>query len=498
LAEDVGIPFYHDLLADADTQVSGAWISGSPSLGYVQGNPTVFIGYHDAGLGLLFDDDVLRVQASAGRNPLNERHLVAADNYFGLGAGDTYTIVWRIFPLASDNYYDFVNVVRDELALNYEIPNHLFIGRPNPNDWDDMSVAERTHFFEQLATPLLSSQPYRKASDGSKYAHGPDIWEDVSGGSVSFIEDCYLPKTAETGLGLKRLLYVDLFLSSQDDAAVLYSDARIIAPGGAHQRYADSDYLYCFFPTLANSWGQRMLDFKAEVVEGYGVEGVYLDTCNYVGSPWTYHEDYWDGYSFLVDRDEGAIESRIGSVALLSRDYRVAFVSDLLAEGRPVVANHPPVTNAFAALPIPHLAEIGELRYAPTAARTHFTSPVVLNTKYVPNDLTIFVSSLLHGALHYTYHEVEAFYAASDIYKKIYPFTPVALQAGTLIGENKIVTCKRGYFGWGDTATFEITCYDFDGYARPHDFQRVIVDGMAFAEITENDGLVVIERTAAP
>ena len=494
LSSDVGIPFYIDFFSQNETPWEDFLLSGRD--GISRSNPTAFMKFNDTGIGVLFDDDVFRAQIGSGEDTSTDQRIHIMNNYFGLGPLQNYTFEWVIYPVSSNDYYDFINIIRKEKNVNYEIKNHIFLGKPMPNDWMKMSDSERRFFFEQGNIYSATAAFWKKASDKNKIAFGPDIWEDCSLAAQQFAWDAKA-NLSSTDLGIKYLLYFDLFMSSEDYASTLYPDSRIINGLGQHKHWANLTYLYRFFPTLTNSWGNRLWDFIPEVIDYYGADGIYLDESTY--DDFTYDEDYWDGYSFETNKTSGLIIKRIGSVELLSKDYRVQYVQNALDRGLYVLANVPPISREFTALKVPRFVEVywpnEWAAYPDVATLTHLSTPIALSTGAYYNDTRYIDTFLDYGALHYPHYYLETFYERSDLYKRMYPFTPIALYSGTLIGENQTITNRVGYFGWDDNSQLTIYYYNYSGDPQPNNFRMVTINGKTFAEIYENNGIVIIERT---
>ncbi len=488
MSEDVGIPFYIDVNAQAPWL--NYYYSGYPNASTIDpGNPTTFVSFSNAGLGIYVKDDVFRTQVGGGRNPnLWDRFMRINNEYFGLGAQDTYTVVWEIYPLSSPDYYDFINVLRYHINFNYPIQNMVALGYPSPNSWANKEIPERTLLFDSLSTEQALSQP-------SSSRHGPALWEpEVPADIASFIQNIFIGKVDETGLDIKQLLYIDLFLSSETDTEQ-YPDSKIINEQGEHAAYTTG--VYGYFPTTTNSFGQKMQEFKTEYIDRFNLDGIYFDESTHSISRFTYAPEYWDGHSFQNNPVEGAIVKRIGNIILLSNDYRVNYVTELLGENLNAAANYPPITRSFSALPIERFGEVGCLNYANTLSRMHLTSPIIYNTDEVNDDSRYIHAALHFGGLHYfsTQH-ISELYQQSDIYQRIYPITPIAIYDGTIIGDTRIITSKRGYFGWGDTSGMTIHTYAWNGVPSPIPTEIVTMNGASYVHIQSNPGIVIIERSS--
>ena len=75
----------------------------------------------------------------------------------------------------------------------------------------------------------------------------------------------------------------------------------------------------------------------------------------------------------------------------------------------------------------------------------------------------------------------------------MYPFTPVELHEGWIVGEERIITKRSGLFGWGDRSRHEVHAYDQNGcalkdFSAPH-IQR---DGANFSSLRLADGWAAV------
>ena len=79
-------------------------------------NPTTFVAREGLGLGMVAMDDVYVVHGSL-HSKENGRAGIQ-DDQFGLGPNASYTMTWSIYPVPSDDYFDFINVLRNDLGVN--------------------------------------------------------------------------------------------------------------------------------------------------------------------------------------------------------------------------------------------------------------------------------------------------------------------------------------------------------------------------------------------
>jgi len=79
-------------------------------------NPTAFVARKGLGLGMLAMDDVYVVHGALYSE--EDGRTGIRDDMFGLAPKASYTMTWAIYPLGSDDYFDFINVVRNDLGVN--------------------------------------------------------------------------------------------------------------------------------------------------------------------------------------------------------------------------------------------------------------------------------------------------------------------------------------------------------------------------------------------
>jgi hypothetical protein len=71
----------------------------------------------------------------------------------------------------------------------------------------------------------------------------------------------------------------------------------------------------------------------------------------------------------------------------------------------------------------------------------------------------------------------------------MFPFTPVELHAGYVIGKERILTNRSGLFGWGDRSNFAAWVYDRKG-RRTEEIKIAAVEraGKTYAEVRIPEG----------
>ena len=71
-------------------------------------------------LGMVCEDDVLRNQATLYCDPEGKGAWLRT-GMLCLPAGGSYTLRWSVYPVASGDYYDFINLVRQDWGSNYTV-----------------------------------------------------------------------------------------------------------------------------------------------------------------------------------------------------------------------------------------------------------------------------------------------------------------------------------------------------------------------------------------
>ena len=100
---------------------------------------------------------------------------------------------------------------------------------------------------------------------------------------------------------------------------------------------------------------------------------------------------------------------------------------------------------------------------------SHLGCPVSLANEHVERAETDIGDSmrrmLMFGGLYLTYGI--KYRTAGNILQDLYPFTPVELHCGYVIGKEKIITCSSGTYSFGDRSALAVRYYDNSGFHLP-------------------------------
>ena len=518
------------------------------------GNPTLFVSLGSKGLGLMADDKVSRTNGSAvvdsGRYPpKGGEYSSLLDDKFGLKPGQTYTKEWSIYPVDSPDYYDFINIARKVENVNFKIENFMFLLAGMDKSDDEFKRYLQSMNVKYVCVPQLSLDPdYVKnvlKLTPPKTVWGMDYMDHTAAKSTSVasgwdLAKKMIDKVRKTGLNVKVLLYYNIFLESNPDvgnAGSPYFNVQLLDPDTGKVRfYGWLTYVREMLPTLNDAYGQKIiqnngiLDYITNknntnpYLEGRKLDGIYLDISrNADGKFWAYPNRTIEDYSYVMDPTKNAITNDNVNIMLASLDLRTQVVKKIFDGAMVMVANDSVLTREFGDVANrPHFVEEPiETSKRYLMRKAHLYSPIALeryvaydaNKNLVPiakdleSDIESMRLDLDSGLLHYPYGYWTK--VQNTPYQTIYPITPKELHAGTIIGENKIVTDRPGFYGWGDsTSDFKVSVYDASGNPGsgkliPYDndvykkFKEVVHDSKNFIDLSDlpNNYLAVIEES---
>jgi hypothetical protein len=434
-------------------------------------NPTTFAATNAAGIGLLPLDDIARVhvvnQGDAGLVSL-------ADNNLVLRPGATYTAEWAIIPAGKPDYWTFINASRRLYDANFTIEGaFVFLRAGHLTDvWTDAEIADFLRF--KSAYYVCSSIGYYK--DG-RYAHGTSFQEVA--------HDNYINSFARWKNlvpGIKTMVYFHCFIDVTDEGPEHYADARLLQHDGAQACYGEP-YDRIYVPTAENSYGPQIAKNVDVILDKIGADGVYWDEHEYSRFTYTYNEP-WDGYTGDIDPKSMTVSRLKSSVTLLSEPWRLELARKILARG-PLIGNGPPFTRAMAALKFPCFVETGSITHC---VQAHLHSPIALGDHLTERSETdayrVMLAALDFGCVYHWYNDLTVRPTHAHLVHYMYPITPVEINAGYIIGKERILTKVSGVFGWNDASEHEVHVFDdtgreVEGFNAP----QVREDGKTWTEL---------------
>ncbi len=447
-------------------------------------NPSVLAMMQRSGVGLIPLNDVFRVHAEQSGH--EGQWVQLADPMFVLEPGATYTAEWMIVPAREPDYFTFVNAARRSLDVNFTLPycSAFVFGRELLYKWNDASLKT---FLDNKSVNFVvqsnSAQLYK-----GRAAHGTPFFEvphDPFDHFQQRIRRIYPDGSMKTGI------YCHWFLDTGDDSPTKFHDARGLDAAGRHIGYSgpdDPDKVY--IPTLENNYGKAISRYVEVILDKIGADGIYNDEFAYSRQMYVYN--MWDKYSADIDPKTHQIKRLKGAMALLSLDFRHKQVNRILNRGAPFYINGMPATRTMTDLKFQAFVETGS--GPQNAYRTHLYSPVMLGdhlTEHTYREIcTNMVTALNHGCLYALYYIRSL--PNKTLTEHMFPFTPIELHAGYVIGKERILTATSGVFGWGDDSDFEWHVFGRDSKETNNsEVKKFTRDGKTYAEVRIPEGYSV-------
>ena len=238
------------------------------------------------------------------------------------------------------------------------------------------------------------------------------------------------------------------------------------------------------FPTRDNYWQKRFMGLIDFCIDDCGLDGVYVDSFNYYNQR-TY--GIWDGHSVDLDPDTGAIKTKYANLTILTAKARREWVKACIDHGKIFYANGKPATAELQNLPYISFMEAewgfaadGRHSDAPGAAQAMLSAPLALGirpalhvkerSQYAETLQRSVISYLRYGAL-YCYYSAnivpEDMPGGYGVLTHMYPFTPVELHEGWVVGQERIITAVSGTYTWPHNE--KPSCLRFDIRGMPKD-----------------------------
>ncbi|NUP98455.1 MAG: hypothetical protein HUU35_01235 [Armatimonadetes bacterium] len=460
----LGLLVRHDLGLEAVTspklRLAG---NGDPAMNqyHAPANASVHIGLGNEGLGLIAQDDVFRNQATLFYDP-ETKSAGLFTNMLCLQPGGSYTLRWSIYPVASPEYYDFINLVRQDWGSNYTTEGAwIFFG---PDEILDTPLADLRAQLDRLGVNRACSWGgwVDFKADRKRIGFGTEVCSDYWADYRHRLKEA-TAKLHEARPGIKVLIYYDTQRDTYADAGSRYPDSKLTNLRGEHLS-TDWSKVYSLtwsmVATADNSFGKALLETVDCYMDEIGADGVYWDEMEGVGygAPLLTY-DQPDGFSCILDPKTYTVQREVGNTILLGEGHRLAVIDKVRAKGGTLMGNGPSGTRALLERQVQRMVEIQHNEY--WSYQGHLGSPLGYGSGRM--DFGNVVRGLQLGCFlvgtRRTYEH--------DISKHLFPFTPIELHYGYLLGRERIVTLHSGAYGWvGETVPCTVRIYDKDGKER--------------------------------
>jgi len=429
-------------------------------------NPTLFLKTSKSSLGVVVIDNVYRLQLKL--RALKNGGILETDQ-FGLAPGNSYTLVWEIYPLTQGDYYDFINILRREWKVDFKIDG--------PFDFMFVNYILKTpdnmlkEFLTRKKLRFIALNPWIDLKFGFDYKKSLKKYKDaikkikkVSPKTKVLL--CIQPVIMNpvNKYKLNQYPYRDSLVIGLDDKPVLDSRFTSVAyiP---KEKIKEGWALYWHYPMLTNSWGKKIEKDVEFALDEVGADGVYIDTFSYAQHRYwaRYTYDKWDGHTVDIDPNNFTVIRKYADLSLLTLNFRKNLVTKIKRKGKIIIANTQPATFDEQEL---KFIRFWEFWRPENFYRVHLYTPIALDYQYgrlLPFEKTPkgfikrVVQHIMYGVLPYYYYTEKASYAVMN---RIFPITPIEIHKGYIIGKRKIITVISGYFGWGDNTHAKMYIYD--------------------------------------
>jgi len=454
----IGLAFDNHVVSPA-TDIQEAWLGGNPDPAVnrmnAMENASVFVAGNESGCGLLAVDDVYRIQAVL----YYDRGAGAQSETFALGPNDTYTLRWSLYPVVRPDYYDFINLARRDLGVNFTVPGGFQFGLGAATDEDSRAMAELR------ALKFLSSGVWFDRKGDVKCYHGEHMLQ-ASSLREQLNNRCATIRRVVPDV--RSLIYIHAYINTDPRGPEKHPDARITNEDGSqyeNKGYTQSTgipFLYNY-PAADpdNSYPEamkRVIDMCLDK-DKIGADGIYWDELDWISPRYTF--DRWDGRSAELD-EQHRVKREMSYIHLLSMSAKVKLIEYIFSKGGLLIGNSSPTSDTLMRLHFPRFVETSAEWYP---ARAHLYTPIALGNHLIVKDFPSLLDDirlkLMWGSLYYYYTTPAQPYGT--ITQHMFPFTPVELHRGWLLGKERIITAVPGTFTFGDKKPVKVYWYDAAG-----------------------------------
>ena len=514
----LGLAVYYHLSRNGKPPEDGYRLAGVARdmiSGGIAANPTLFLAGERSAAGFLAEDNVLRNQLEVKRRG---NVLSAYTRRLGVDAGKSVTLEWTVYPRANTDYFDFVNAVRRDWNTNFTIPG--------PYVGDTKRIPQRKALIRAIGPWLDFHHNGTQTRDSYAAEVAPLLKEmkrlDPDALCLPKIEtNLYtvtrsaipggeaLPgssrKTGRYGyvLNKEQTAILENAMGEWSDSLLRWDDGNIIVDtyyqGGDPKAERNMFNLLLYLKDGNKRF--RMFMDQIDFVMGLGFNGVYVDQFS-MDSPFSRLDrgsyDLWDGHTVDLD-EQGRIARKFTDCNLVGATARRKIIDYVTSKGGIIVINGQPTVRETQSLPAIRFQEMGNDGVNPLKfmdgkpplcfwqARGHLGCPLILGimwpSKYGPTARERWaeimtkgvITALRNGVLYYYYWSTipESGPGAGEYgpVNHMFPFTPVELHAGWLVGKERTITCVSGAYHRPGAEKPRCLLFDIKGREKPGDFR---------------------------
>lgn len=508
-AEPLGMAIRHRVIPAKRFSPGQVTISGNADItssDACAANPTLFMKQGTGSVGIVAEDNVLRLQLAV----INQGDSVQfGSEHFGLQAKARYTTQWTIYPSTTADYWAFINRVRKNWGVNITVPGPFAFG-------GDEYVPERKVSLYAVAPWLEYASGSGYTEDEFKailqpklqkiYAAQPDAVtlgmvetnlvaierEKLAGSEIlppssRATRDAYgYVCTPEQTKVFQKVPWFDSMLKMEDGCVRI----DLFYPS---KPYVDM----MVYPAVGNYHLKYMLGQIDFLMDKVGFRGIYLDQFTWAirGQEQRDRADYskWDGHTVALD-GQGRIARKYTDCNLAGATARAKIIKHVCDKGGTLVVNGHSVVRETTGLRCFSFHEsewtdwdvVAHLRDEPPfqgdMVAGHLDTPICLGirpSRFEEAGKQHFaeimhkwvIACLKNGQLYYYYEStIPKEGPGAGEYGELnhmYPFTPVELHPGWLVGKERTITAKSGTFTWSHPGKPVVRLFDLKGHQIP-------------------------------
>lgn len=414
------------------------------------GNPSVYVRTGKIGIGMIAEDAVFRNQDLLYTHVDEKTKQYIAGirtDMLRLAPGETYTLKWAVYPVAGPDFYDFMNLVRQDWGANYTAQGTWLWGMHalavlSPDEIK--ATIKRQGISTVIANDWVEWQP--NANGTQRIGYGTDVFSDYWKDRRQQIRDD-AEKIRQAAPGIKILAYYNTMRESADDTLQRFPDSLQINSGNKPTATiwtstGAKNTTYLMVPTLQNNFGKAMQDVARRYMDDLGMDGLYWDEME--GTAFneilnTYTNNF-DGHSCLLDPKTWKIKQQVGIIPLSSKDFEDKIVELVQSKNGILLGNGPTGRKSTLRYHVQRMTEIQHNDYYAYEGLLQTPLGYISWADGWKDYLDAFKSAMI-PAMGFSQK-------LPVIAGHLFPFTPIELHSGYLLGKERIIATHSGNFGW--------------------------------------------------
>jgi hypothetical protein len=456
---------------------------------YSPGNPSVYVNLDDFGLGILTEDDVFRNQAILFFDVPTSLAGIKTEKLC-LPPGGSYVLRWSAYVVSGHDYYDFINLVRRDWGSNYTVEGAWAFFDPDSIIAKPLERIREEYTRQGIRFACMWGGWIDPKHDPKHIGFGTGVFDPYW---ADFRERVKLAaaKIRAAVPGCKVYLYYDTQRDTTEGGADRYRDSWLTHRDGK-QDTTEWDGMFSLtrdvVATLDDAYGKAMLETAGRYLTELKGDGLYWDEMEAVDyGSWLTTYSQWDGYSCELDPKTHAIQREVGITSMLGEAHKLAVIDRVRAMGGDIMGNTPAFTKKLLAKKAQRMVEIQHNTF--WNYEGNLDSP--LGYAEARLDFGNWIRALQMATLLVGTRSDYAY----DIQPYVFPFTPIELHAGYLLGQERIIATHSGNYGWpGERALVSVRGFDEAGKLIARDLSTVIgVEARTRAEVAKGEALVLIK-----